>query len=306
MQPLQRCKPLLGTFVEVCIGPGPDWFEQPQGLDEQDLLRISDRAFAEIAAIQAALSFHAEDSELSAFNRWALSNPGGIYPVSPALRQVLQLALNLSRATAGCYDLCVAPALVADGQLPGHLPQLNRACGKAGDIRLTQDGVEVYRPLCIDLGGIAKGYAVDRALEVVPVDLDVVVNAGGDLRMRRWQGKKIGLRYGKRRGAQRYSPMLAPAVATSGDYFREGHQGSFREGRQGSFRSRRHGIIDPRTGKAKKRCGSVSVFATTAMLADALTKAVWLLPRGEAQNLLATYGARAVSINRLGMLKTLL
>lgn len=277
---LQRCKPLLGTFVEIALEAG--------GRETQrSLMAWTEKAYAEIARIQGVLSFHSEDSELSSFNRWALCNEGGFFKASDTFLEVLTLAIELHAVTQGYFDVCIAPALVADRQLPNHLALEPGVCGRSNDISITPRGLAVAKPLCIDLGGIAKGYAVDCAMAVMPEDSSVIINAGGDLRMSHWESEAIGLRYGKRARATRPFLMQGPAVATSGNYHREG----------------RHAIVCPISGKPRKQAGSVSVFASETMLVDALSKAVWLLPETQTRQCLDRYDAKAVSINRFGLVK---
>ncbi len=277
VQHVQRCKPLLGTFVEVSLG----------GVCErQVLLECSEKIFCVINSLQNRLSFHSESSELSAFNRWALTNAGtsSTFSLSLELRDILTLALDLNAQSEGLYDICVAPLLVADKQLPAHLASIACAEGGSQDIQLTEAGAKVTRSLCVDLGGIAKGYAIDQAMALVPEGVSAVINAGGDLAMNDWQGQSVSLRYGRRSSALRQVDMLNAAVATSGNYHRRG----------------KLGIINPLTGKPVKKGGSVSVFAASAMLADALTKAVWLSPTSLSKPLLDHYLASAVGINRFG------
>jgi FAD:protein FMN transferase len=277
VQHVRRCKPLLGTFVEVSLNGT---------CERQVLLEYSEKIFCVINSLQERLSFHSEMSELSVFNRWALTNAGtsSVFSLSLDLRNILSLALDLYACSEGLYDICVAPLLVADRQLPEHLESIVCAEGGSRDIQLTEDGVRVSRSLCIDLGGIAKGYAIDQAMALVPEGVSAVINAGGDLAMNDWQGQSVSLRYGRRSGALRQADMLNAAVATSGNYHRRG----------------KFGIINPLIGKPVKRGGSVSVFAASAMLADALTKVVWLSSTSLSKHLLDHYQASAISINRFG------
>ncbi len=279
---IQRCKPLLGTFVEVTVAGE---------CEEHRLIEWSERLFEMIAALQSQLSFHDKSSELSIFNRWALTRESReeVFEISSQLRKILALAVSLYRQSNGLYDIAVAPYLIADRQLPDHLPNTKSASGGCGDIVLDQRVVCVKRPLCVDLGGLAKGFVVDSALAQAPGDLQVTVNAGGDLRTNDWQGQTVALQYGRRASARRFYPLVNAALATSGNYHRRGH----------------HGIINPRTGKPKKRGGSISVFAPSAMVADALTKLVWLAPVPLTKQLLNDYDAAAVVINRFGFLKAL-
>jgi FAD:protein FMN transferase len=277
IQYLQRCKALLGTFVEVSLSGA---------CERQVLVDCSERIFCVISSLQDRLSFHSEASELSAFNRWALTGAGtsSTLSLSQELRDIFTLALDLNAQSEGLYDICVAPLLVTDRQLPEHLDSIACAEGGGQDIQLTEAGVRVARSLCVDLGGIAKGYAVDQAMALVPDGITATINAGGDLAMNDWQGQSVSLRYGRRSSALRQTDMLSASVATSGNYHRYG----------------KLGIVNPLTGKPVKKGGSVSVFAGSAMLADALTKAVWLSPASLSKSLLNHYQASAIGLNRFG------
>ncbi|MDE1915890.1 MAG: FAD:protein FMN transferase [Sphingomonadales bacterium] len=164
-----RCRPLLGTFVEITT---------PDGHGE-----AVNAAFDMIAHIHARMSFHEPASDLAAI-RNAL--PGERIAVDQETVEVLRTALALHEATNGLFDIAVGRKLVRRGFLPrGDIGPLRQFDGTAADITIEDDKhVSLKRRMLVDLGGIAKGYAVDRAVEViarqgVPFGL---VNAGGDLR----------------------------------------------------------------------------------------------------------------------------
>ena len=276
---LNRCKPLLGTFVELSLAAD---------VSDEKLLQLSDVAFSEIERVQSALSFHSQTSELTVFNRWALSGAQSEFSVSSDLRKVLALALQLNNETQGQYDVCVAPALIKAQYLPDHLPvPTGHGClGGSSSITLVEQDVCVSQPLCIDLGGIAKGYAVDCAFSKIPADVRVIINAGGDLRMRDWREQSIDIRFADSTWAMRNVVMQGAALATSANYYREA-------------------IVDPNTARPVKRKGSVSIFASSAMLADALTKVAWLLPKKSTKLILKRFNASAITINRFGMIQAL-
>lgn len=171
---IERARPLLGTLVEIaCIG-----------LPAAAAHRQIDAAFAVVAGIHELMSFHAPQSDVMRLNQRAATAP---VEVDPRTRAVLALALGLSAASDGAFDITVAERLVAWGRLP-RPPAAPAPDPDASwrDIELRADGrVLFHRPLWIDLGGIAKGFAVDRAIERVAVDPAVrwIVNAGGDLRV---------------------------------------------------------------------------------------------------------------------------
>ena len=202
---MRRAQPWLGTLVGI----------EATGLPPAQLARAIDRAFAAVARVHALMSFHEPGSELSRLNRAAHAGP---VPVSGHLRRVLRAACRLSALTDGRFDVTVAPTLVRWGYLPGS-PDSTEPTGDWRDIRLGTDGtVRFARPLLIDLGGIAKGYAVDLAIASlrragVP---QACVNAGGDLRFYGREPRRIGVRDPADPARLRLlPPLLQGAVATS-------------------------------------------------------------------------------------------
>jgi FAD:protein FMN transferase len=252
---LVRSRPLLGTFVSV----------RAADADREQLSRGIDAAFAEIARIQTLMSFHDPASELSMVNREAHLRA---IAVSPDLLSVLSLARELFEATNGAFDAAVAPHLVRWNYLPRH--QRTTRGGTLGAMELQPQGcVRFARPLLLDLGGIAKGYAVDRAVEALRVAgvSRGVVNAGGDLRVFGDRAELVHVRHPKAPG--RCIPIAElrdAAVATSASYFARRR-----------FRRREvTPIVDPTSGAACTTTRSVSVIAPTCAAADALTKVVAL------------------------------
>lgn len=222
------------------------------------MLTHSLAAFAEIERIERITSFHDPLSELSRLNREAASRT---VKVGREMARALAYGLRLSRLTDGVFDFTVAASeLVRTGSLPDHGPTADREATWR-DIRMEDDRIRFRKPLLIDLGGIAKGYAVDRAMAVLPPDLDASVNAGGDLRLQPWRGRTVAIKVPSKANRRRLLevPMRACSVATSASYY----------GTKLVCPVRRREIADPR---------SVSVFAETCMQADALTKVAQLVP----------------------------
>jgi thiamine biosynthesis lipoprotein len=178
-------RPLLGTLVAIRV----------YDLPEDAAHRAIDAAFAEIAATEQIMSFHRPDSDVSRLNREAYCEP---VRVSPHTLLVLQLAQYFAAATNGVFDITTAAQLVDWGLLPrpdGLVPPDPHASWR--DILVCTNGeVSFSRPLWVDLGGIAKGYAVDRA--IVSLARHRVrrccVNAGGDLRVLGAPAERIALR----------------------------------------------------------------------------------------------------------------
>ena len=266
---IRRCRPLLGTFVEISA-------QGNAGLQE-----AVDAAFAAMEKIQNLLSAHDPASELSLLNREAAHR---IVTVSRETYEVLRHADRLAVESKGAFDFTVAPVLARWGILPATL-----ACENAGNWRdvmlLRRRQVRFLRPLTLDLGGIAKGFAVDQAIEVLREHgvTSAVVNAGGDLRVFGAQPSTIHLRHPSQ--PQQFAHRIEldqAALATSSPCFTEKNV----RGQRVSH------LVDSLRQTAITGAISVSVRAKECWLADALTKVVLNAPQ-LAQKILAKYGAEA-------------
>ena len=207
------------------------------------------------------MSFHDAESELTRINRYAAREP---VPVSLETKFVLEQALWLSEKTDGLFDITVAPKLVASKALPNHNFDLSPT-GTWRDIIITDNEVRFTKPLLVDLGGIAKGYAVDQAINAVDDSINITVNAGGDLRMRPWRGNQVEVRHPRSPHSESIQiQMKNRAVATSATYYSE------------------NGVVivskEPSASINPNENISVSVFAKDCLLADALTKVAYLNP----------------------------
>ena len=168
--PVRRARPMLGTFVDIDCGQST----RDSGHHAIDL------AFARIAMVHSMMSFHDRDSELSHLNREALSRE---VPASIELLTVLRTGLAVSRLSGGQFDFTAVNPLIARGWLP-PLENSTALTGTWRDVEVTRNNhIRFHAPLAIDLGGIAKGYAVDLAVSVLRANgaISGCVNAGGDL-----------------------------------------------------------------------------------------------------------------------------
>lgn len=266
---VRRCRPLLGTFVEVSV--------------PADYAAAVDAAFGAIRHVHERMSFHEEASDLGAMRR---SPPGEPVRVAPETVEVLAAAVELHRKSKGVFDIAVGRFLVANGFLP-RPPRvdLRRTTGTTGDIEIVDDRhVVCHRPMLIDLGGIAKGYAVDRAVDVlrsggVPSG---VVNAGGDLRAFGGEAQLVHLR-GADGTLDDVVELSDMALASSSNL----HLRRIRRGREASPH------LD---GRARPVLASdaVTVMASTCMIADALTK-IALADPVAAGPLLRSLGGKVVA-----------
>jgi FAD:protein FMN transferase len=282
---LRRLRPLLGTFVEIRVTGEPSRLECAVAA-----------AFAAVERVQRLMSFHDPGSELSRLNQ---AQPGEMLQLDEHTHAVLRIARALGDWSYGLFDPTVAGTLVRQGFLPrpgtagvrSGLPPAGRtARATYRDLELLPGRrVRWRRKGWIDLGGIAKGFAVDRAIAALQSHgvASAVVNAGGDLRsfgapepihVRSPEDSATLLRIGT---------LVDGAIATSADYFSHRASGGQRIG----------ALVDPRRAACVAWGRSVSVVAATCTLADALTKVVALAPE-RAPRSLRQLDAQALVLER--------
>ena len=270
----RRAQPWLGTIVEIRIA---------DAMPDTALTAMYDRAFQQIARVHRLMGFHAPDSDLSRIN---VAPVGSHITIDPHTHAVLQAALQVTAASAGLFDVRVAGCLIDWGILPpcGQAPR--SYVPRRVSFSLTPEGM-VYKlgADLLDLGGIAKGYAVDLAitsLQEAGVQ-NACVNAGGDLRVIGDCANEVLLRNPSDPSDMAYKLVLHnQALATSASYF------SLRETEQGQYCA----LVNGQTGEAMPNRISVSVSAPQCMFADALTKVVMASANAE-HPCLAQFGAQA-------------
>lgn len=276
---LRRARPLLGTIIEIVIP-----FAPPSA-------GAIDQAFAAIATVQQRMSFHDPHSTLSRVNAHAFAQP---VPVDEMTFQVLEMARDLHRLSDGLFDPTIALHLECAGFLPSYYGSpLEKGISFADVELLSGNRVRFRRSgVRLDLGGVAKGFAVDQAiaaLRVAGVE-SALVNAGGDLRGYGPHSFRAEIRDPRHPGR-----TLAPfkvnnlALATSAHYFADRLQPGARIGP----------FVHPRLGQFRRDLLSATVAAPSAMVADALTKIVMLDPANSLP-LLKGFAAAALVFNLNG------
>lgn len=266
---VRRARPLLGTFVEITATGG----------DTAKLHRAIDNAFAAICAVHHLMNFHDLASDVSRLNAEAARRPVRVHRWT---QRVLRAAKNFSRESSGAFDITVASLL----RRWRFLPQtgMRNCVGGWADIVLGgSQSVRFRRPLIIDLGGIAKGFAVDRATEVL-ITAGVrngIVNAGGDLRV-----------FGSKPRLVHIRDPLDPARVGRTIVLRENSLATSALYYSKRPRENRSPLIDGRTRRPALNDVSVSVCASNCMTADALTK-IALAMREEARSILNRHHAEA-------------
>ena len=248
---IQRARPLLGTFVEMRV----------EGLRERDASIAIEVAFADVATIHRLMSFHERESDLS---RLHAADVGTRVEIDPRTFEVIAFACVIAKVSEGAFDPTSAARTIARGRLPkpvsAFAPDLNAS---VDDIELL-DGrfIRLHRPLWIDLGGIAKGYAVDRAVAILQSAgaSQICVNAGGDLRVAGEREEIVHLRDANGNIGLRAVEIRDAALASS--------------------------VIPDTTRRA-------SVVAPQCIVADALTKVVLYADAKTTLKALTHFGAQA-------------
>jgi thiamine biosynthesis lipoprotein len=278
----RRCRPLLGTFVEIKVQDNDAGTPRSSLQDSEKLNVAINRAFTEIERIQNLMSAHDSTSELSRLNREAFHQPVGI---SAELFQLIERGLDLSMQTNGAFDFTIGGTLARWGFLPSELNHEDSGATWRNVQILSKNHIQFSHPLTIDLGGIAKGYAVDRAVAVLEENgvNSGIVNAGGDLKVFGSQPFRILLRH-PTQPTQLVNPidLQNSALATSCPIF---------TCRKCGTKNVSH-LINPAKLAPIVQSMSVSVRAAECWIADALTKVV-LNMKNQASQILHSYQAEA-------------
>lgn len=218
-----------------------------------------EHAFRAVERVHRLMSRQDLDSDVARISRAA---PGALLSVDAWTWDVLRRAKELHEVTDGLFDCAVAPG----------------SRGSLVDLRLMpENGVVLRRPLAITLDGIAKGYAVDRAVDALRAAgaTSGVVNAGGDLRLFGDEMQPIHVRHPGSPGTfVLIGSASEAAVASSGRYFSNSL------------------LVDPRTMRPHATAWSATVIASDCATADALTKPC-LLDRARATRHASVCGAQA-------------
>jgi len=251
---LRRAARAMGTRMELLLVPDGD------GRDPE---RVLDEAFAEIVRIEELASRFRPGSELSRLNA------AGSLVVSVDLLRLIGLALALREVTGGRFDPTVHAAVVAAGydrtfdEVPRTGPSPRPAAPGGGrvDVDPRTGRVTLAPGVGLDLGGVAKGWAADRAADVLGTAGACLVNAGGDIAVRgRLDGAPwpIGITRGD---GPATLGLERGGLATSGVDRRHWLRGG----------RRMHHVIDPATGRPSE----TDLVRVTTVAADAAHAEAW-------------------------------
>jgi FAD:protein FMN transferase len=275
---------IMGTFARIVV-MAPDEATGRAGIR---------KAIEAQKQVDQLMSYHRDDSELAQINSHAYERPVKIHAQTLA---VMQKALEISVQSQGAFDVTVGPRLdlskrAAEENTPPSAEAIQKALAKVGWNKLVLDPNEstirfTVPGMRIDLGGIAKGFAIDQSIRALQEHgaLGAMVDIGGDIRCfgQAPAGKQhwsIGLQdpqvSAEDTDPQRILLILKLtdlAITTSGHYRRF----TIIDGQKTSH------IIDPHTGQGSDKLSSVTIMAPDAITADALATAVSVL--GQEQGL---------------------
>ena len=288
LREFEQKRVLLGTTVGIkVLAP-----------DEKLATEAMNAAFLEIKRVDSLMSLYSQKSELTKLNSLGYSR-------NKKLIEVVRECKKWGELTGGAFDVTIAPVFrlwdFRDRKIP-EAKELQNAL-KLVDYRkiwVTDSLIQIPEGFEIDLGGAAKGYAVDQAvLKLKSMGIQyALVDAGGDIRALGGRGRnpwKIGVRHPRKEGVVRLIELRDASVTTSGDYERY----FIKDG------VRYHHILDPKTGYPTNGCVSVTILAERAMEADILSTAVMVLGPVEGKRLiknLDNVGALIISETPQGLL----
>ena len=263
---------VMGTDIELTISIDKN--------DQAKAQKAFDAVEAEFKRIESEMSEWREDTLVSLVNRNA-----GIAPVkvTDELFMLISVAKEVALLTDGAFDPTWAAMRhlwdfrVGTERVPTKeevkevLPLIDfrqiELDQKALTVKLKREGMG------IGLGGIAKGYAVDRAAEILArMNIEnAIIKAGGDIRVQGERGSgerwKVSIRHPRENGKLATLPLTNISISTSGDYER------FFIKEDTLY----HHIIDPNTGYPARKCQSVTILAPDTMTSDALSTSVFVL-----------------------------
>jgi thiamine biosynthesis lipoprotein len=263
-----EARPMMGTEVSVYL-----WSDDP----ELGAAAVEE-VFAEAARIENLMSTYMEDSEISVVNRLAAKEP---VVIGEELFDLIQRSLDISVLTLGAFDITYdsvgkyydfrahrrpdAETIEAErANIDYHFVELDRP---TLTVRFSREGVR------INLGGIAKGYVVERGIDLLRSQgiRHAIVTAGGDSRLlgdRRGRPWMVGIRDPRQDGEVAMSiPLVDEAISTSGDYERYFDEDGVRY----------HHIIEPSSGTPAGGVHSATVIGPDAVITDALSTSVFVM-----------------------------
>lgn len=267
--PGRRSVVAMDTIVTIDV-PGQTPFERA------NREKAIERALGWFAAVEMRCTRFDPNSELMQLT----AQCGRAVPVSDMLFEAVQFAIAIAHRTSGAFDPAVGQSMQSRGfdreYTSGRSIRPTIDTGGSAtyrDVQLEPDRktITLHRPLILDLGAVAKGLAIDLAAHELRVFPNFSIDAGGDLYVAGLNAMgapwSVGIRHP--RADSELIDVLSisgKAVCTSGDYER-----------RNPADTNEHHILDPRSGSSPADVASATIIAPTAMLADAVATAVFVL-----------------------------
>jgi len=318
---MKYCKrtiaPLLLLLFFSCSPPGDKLYKETRSSmytivsvtvssgSEEKAKAATDKAFNELERLAKLLNFYSEDSEISTINRHAGDKP---VKVSPETFEIIEKAVYVSENTEGAFDVTVGPLVrLWDFQkkiIPYKVTvkEKLKLVGYKNIVidRNTSTVLIKKKGMQIDLGGIIKGYAADKAVEILKQQgiKAGIVAVAGDIKtfgVRPDNGLwKVGIQNSRQKTDK--DEIMATvgisdmAISTSGDY----QKFFIKDGR------RYHHILNPKTGYPDNECRSVTIISKDAAFTDAFATGICILGRKKGMDTLNRLGLDGVIVAKDG------
>lgn len=307
---------LMGTVVSCSSGKGRVYKKTMQLMDtivsitviadsKDAAEKAIEKTFAEIGRFGDRINFYSDTSELAGINRNA-----GMHSVqvSPETLDLIEKAVFVAEKSGGAFDPTIGPVVKlwnfshakrpAEIEIAKALPLVNYR-----DILVDRTAATVFlkrKGMMIDLGGIAKGYAADLAVESLKKEgiLSGLVSIAGDIRTFGMKPDRnpwtIGIKNPRQTGEKdeifAKIRLTNKAISTAGDYERF----FMNEGK------RYHHLLDPKSGHPAGLTRSVSVVAEKGVMTDGFDNAVFILGPEKGMKLIKEMGMDAMLIGSSG------
>lgn len=266
----KRSRTMMGTIISITVVGAP----------EAKAASAVDAAFREMEGLERILSEWLPDSDISRIN--AAAGSGTPVKVGPHTLTVIKAGLEVSRWSEGAFDLSWAAMrglyqfqpgderVPSDAEITERLKHVDYrkvvVDEAASTVALEQTG------MALGTGGIAKGYALDRAAQVLREAgiSSFMLFGGGQVQVHGMKGDRpwrVGIQHPRKADYFGFVEATGGSIATSGDY----EHAFIKDGK------RWHHIIDPATGRPVPHTASVTVVADSGLYADALSTAIFVL-----------------------------
>lgn len=285
---------IMGTAIHV------ELWHTDKVIAEKNIQHV----FTEMRRIDSLMSPFKKDSELSLINKQADKHP---LEISLELFNLIQKSIQISKLSNGAFDITFSSV----GQFYDYRKKLKPTTKEITEnlnkinyknIKLNQKNKTIFFTQIgtrIDLGGIAKGHAVDNSIKILEKNgiTQAMVSAGGDTRIIGDKGGRpwyVGIRHPRNKNKSAVIlPLDQTAISTSGDYERYFIKDNIRH----------HHIIKPSTGDSARELRSVSILGSDSTTVDALSTTVFILGLNKGMKLISTLpNTEAIIIDNNGLM----